>query len=53
MRRVSSAVKLSRYLSIAARRLRRGRVGDPRLLADLLERAAGELMGREARKDAA
>jgi hypothetical protein len=40
MKRVSPSIKLARQLAMAARRLRRFRVGDPRLLADLLERAS-------------
>jgi hypothetical protein len=40
MKRVSPSVKLARYLLRASRRIRRGLIGDPRLLADLLERAS-------------
>jgi hypothetical protein len=44
MKRVSPSVKLARQLAQTARRLRRFVVGDPRLLADLLERASVALM---------
>jgi hypothetical protein len=48
MKRVSPSIKLARQLAMAARRLRRFRVGDPRILAGLLERAADVLMQRTA-----
>lgn len=43
MKRQPSSVRLARYLDATARRLRRGLVGDVRLVAALLERAAVEL----------
>jgi hypothetical protein len=36
-------LKLVKYLTATAKRLRRGRVGDPRIVANLIERAAEEL----------
>jgi hypothetical protein len=41
--RVNPRRTLARYLAMTARRLRRGLVGDPRIIANLLERAADEL----------
>lgn len=43
MKRRSTALRLARYLETAARRLRRGLVGDVRIIAELLVRAAAEL----------
>ena len=42
------ATKLAKYLEATARRIRRGLVGDTRILAALLDRAAVELRKRDA-----
>jgi hypothetical protein len=47
MRRPNPSRTIARYLRVTARRLRRGPVGDPRIIASLLERAADLLVNRE------
>lgn len=46
MKRKASALKIATYLERRAKQIRRGLIGDARLLADLLLRAAVALRGQ-------